>query len=57
MILASIESNSDGIVSPAEMPESTRMPGPEGSSSSAMRPGVGTKPLEGSSAQMRASIA
>ena len=57
MILAIIESKSAGIVSPSPTPVSTRIPGPEGSSSSAMRPGEGAKSRSGSSALSRASIA
>ena len=57
MILAIIESKSAGIVSPSPTPVSTRMPGPDGSSSSAIRPGEGAKSRSGSSALSRASIA
>ena len=57
MILAIIESKSAGIVSPSPTPVSTRMPGPAGSSSSAIRPGDGAKSRSGSSALSRASTA
>ena len=57
MILAIIESKSAGMVSPSRTPVSTRMPGPEGSSSSAIRPGEGAKSRSGSSAFSRASTA
>ena len=57
MILAIIESKSAGMVSPSPTPVSTRMPGPAGSSSSAIRPGDGAKSRSGSSALSRASTA
>ena len=57
MILAIIESKSAGMVSPSPTPVSTRMPGPDGSSSSAIRPGDGAKSRSGSSALSRASTA
>jgi hypothetical protein len=57
MILAIIESNSAGTVSPSATPESTRMPGPAGRRSSEMRPGDGEKPRPGSSALRRTSMA
>ena len=57
MILAIIESKSAGMVSPSPTPVSTRMPGPEGRSSSAIRPGDGAKSRSGSSAFSRASTA
>ena len=41
MIFAIIESKSAGMVSPSLTPVSTRMPGPAGSASRAMRPGDG----------------
>ena len=57
MILAIIESKSAGMVSPSLTPVSTRMPGPAGSASRAMRPGAGAKSRSGSSAFSRASMA
>ena len=57
MILAIIESKSAGIVSPSPTPVSTRTPGPDGSSRSAIRPGDGAKSRSGSSALSRASTA
>ncbi len=57
MILAIIESKSAGIVSPSLNPVSTRMPGPLGSASRAIRPGEGAKSRSGSSALRRASTA
>ena len=57
MILAIIESNSGGIVSPSATPLSTRTPGPPGSLSRLMRPGDGEKPRPGSSALRRTSMA
>ena len=57
MIFAIIESKSAGIVSPSLTPVSTRMPGPAGSASLAMRPGAGAKSRSGSSALSRASMA
>ena len=45
------------MVSPSPTPVSTRMPGPEGRSSSAIRPGDGAKSRSGSSAFSRASTA
>ena len=57
MIFAIIESKSAGMVSPSLTPVSTRMPGPAGRSSRAMRPGEGAKSRSGSSAFSRASMA
>ena len=57
MIFAIIESKSAGMVSPSLTPVSTRMPGPAGSASRAMRPGAGAKSRSGSSALSRASMA
>ena len=57
MIFAIIESKSAGMVSPSLTPVSTRMPGPAGSTSRAMRPGAGAKSRSGSSAFSRASMA
>src|SRR5438046_1605223 len=55
MILAIIESKSAGISSPSLTPVSTRMPGPAGRPSSAIRPGAGAKSRSGASAVSRAS--
>ena len=57
MILAIIESKSAGMLSPSLTPVSTRMPGPAGRSSKAIRPGDGAKSRSGSSALSRASTA
>ena len=57
MIFAIIESKSAGMVSPSLTPVSTRMPGPAGRSSRAIRPGDGAKSRSGSSALSRASMA
>ena len=47
MTLATIESKSGGMTSPAAMPRSTRTPGPDARSSTCTRPGVGAKPIAG----------
>src|SRR4051812_25413518 len=57
MTFATMLSKSGGMTSPAEMPRSTRTPGPEARSRTWTRPGVGAKPIAGSSAFKRASIA
>ena len=57
MTLAIIESYSDGITSPSEMPLSTRIPGPVGRPRRSTVPGAAAKPRSTSSALTRASIA
>ena len=55
--LANIGPNSGGMLWPSAMPVSTRSPGPVGMRNSVTTPGDAAKPLYGSSAFRRTSIA